>query len=565
MNNSVQNIIEMCNWGSSKLLIFSNNVFAPLIYYSHLSVIFVALFFGLFIFLNNKKNLLNRLLLFLTICLSIWMFSDLVLWASNSPKQIMFFWTLEIILEPLIYIIGLYFIYVFINQTDISLKTKIILFILYLPTLILAPTKFSINGFDLTNCDRAVIENVVPIYGYIIQIIIIIWIIFFSFEKYGKTKEYIKKNQILFTTTGLCLFLFSFSLGNIAEVLSGNWYIGQIGYIGIPIFIAFLSYQIVRFNTFNIKIIGTEVFVSSIWFLIATILFIRRIENVRIVVAITLALYTILAILLTRSVKREVKQREINEELAKKLEDQNERLESTNEKLEELDKMKSEFLSLATHQIRAPLTAIKGYSSMILEGDYGKLPKTAEKPVNVIYQSCENLINIVNDFLNISRIEQGRMVYEKSIFSLADVVKEVVDELKPNTDKAGLTLDLKWKNDFDTKINADIGKIKQVITNIIDNAIKYTKKGGIDISLRTENDFVLIDIKDTGIGIDPQEIYKLFNKFSRTKDANKTNVIGTGLGLYIAKKMVEAQGGDILVNSPGLNKGTTFSIKMPLV
>lgn len=238
-------------------------------------------------------------------------------------------------------------------------------------------------------------------------------------------------------------------------------------------------------------------------------------------------------------------------------------LKVANEKLRELDQMKSEFLSLATHQIRAPLTAIKGYSSMLLEGDFGVLPEKAKEAASIVLTSSQNLINIVGDFLDISRIEQGRMVYNKSIFEVTDLLLEVTNSIKPNIVNAGLTIDLDIGNNDSAKINADRDKIKQVVGNIIDNATKYTLKGGIVISIKLSEGKVLILIKDTGVGIDPAEISKLFNKFSRTKDANKTNVIGTGLGLYIAKKMVEAHNGDIKVASDGLGKGTTFTIELP--
>jgi signal transduction histidine kinase len=211
---------------------------------------------------------------------------------------------------------------------------------------------------------------------------------------------------------------------------------------------------------------------------------------------------------LIKSVKQEVEQREKIEKLAKNLEE-------ANEKLKELDQMKSEFLSLATHQIRSPLTAIKGYSSMLLEGDFGILPSKAVTAADTIMKSCQNLIDIVNDFLNISRIEQGRMVYEKTIFDMRDLVKEVVSELKPNIEAAKLNLETHIQETIKIEVNADRGKVKQVIGNIIDNSIKYTPKGSIKIEVKKVNEFSEIAISDTGVGIDPKEINKLFNKFHK--------------------------------------------------
>jgi len=555
MDQTILTAITNCEWSSVKFLIFSNNVFAPLIYYSHLGALIIVLFFGFFIYINNRKELLNKLLLYLTVFLGVWLFSDLVLWATDKPYQTMFFWSIEIIFEPLIYILALYFFYVFINKKDIATKIRVILYSLAMPTLILAPTILGLTGYDLTNCDRAATEGLLPKYGYAVEILIVLWIILVAFNRFYKTKDSSEKNQILLTASGICLFLFSFSLGNIAEVITENWYIGQIGYIGIPIFIAFLSYQIVKFKTFNIKVFGSQVLVTAIWFLIVTILFVRTLENVRIIVAATLALFSILGIFLIRSVKREVAQRE---HIQKLVED----LERANEKLKELDQMKSEFLSLATHQIRSPLTAIKGYSSMLLEGDFGVLPQKAADSVKTIMISCQNLIDIVADFLNISRIEQGRMTYEKSIFDMNELVAEAARELEPNVKKAGLSLDIKL-SETQIKVNADRMKIKQIIGNLIDNSIKYTPHGGINISVSGDEKKTFVEVSDTGIGIQGDEMNKLFNKFSRTTDAHKTNVSGTGLGLYIAKKMIEAHKGDILVRSEGKGKGSTFTIELP--
>lgn len=553
--NIVTETIKLCAWSEAKFLIFSENVFAPLIYYSHLGTLIIVAFFGLFIFINNKKGLTNKILFYLTCAISAWLFSDLVLWATDRPELSMFFWSLEIILEPLIYVFALRFFYVFIDKQE-NLKAKIISYTLLIPTFLLAPTSLALTGFNLTNCDRVAIEGILPKYGYFVEIIIVLWVVLLAFDRYRKNKEWSTRKQIIFTALGICLFLFSFSLGNIAEVITENWYIGQIGYIGIPVFLGILSYQIVRFKAFNIKIIGSEVLVTSIWFLIVSILFVRTVENARVVVSLTLMLFTILGIYLIRSVKREVEQREKIELLAKDLE-------FANSKLTDLDQMKSEFLSLASHQMRAPLTAMKGYTSMLIEGEFGTLPPKAEESVKVIMRSNQNLINIVNDFLNISRIEQGKMIYEKTVFKIKDLVKEVVEEHKLNIEKGKLSIKVEIPNNFESEVNADRDKIRQVIGNIIDNSVKYTINGGITVSLHSDSEKVMIKIKDTGIGIDPSEVGKLFNKFSRSKSANKTNVIGTGLGLYIAQKMAEDQGGKIKVFSEGEGKGSTFTIELP--
>lgn len=545
------NLPALCNFEGAKWLLFGSNV-APLVYYSHLPILTVAILLAFFVLFRNRKALPNKILFFTLAFFSLWVFLDSIFWASNRSDVIMFVWSVIILIEPLVYVNSFYLIYVLIEKRDLEFKYKVLLFLVYTPLIIFVPTKYTLSDFDLNSCLS--IEGPIALYyTYTIEIVTTLSILSYSLYKFIVDKK--RRLEIISLSAGIILFLSSFAWGNIIGSFTEDWQLAQYGLFGMPIFAGFLVYSIVRFKIFNIKLLGTQALVVTLWVALAAILFLRTIENVRIVISLTLILFLITGIFLVRSVKREVEQRE---KIQKLVDD----LQSANDKLKELDQLKSEFLSLATHQIRAPLTAIKGYSSMLLEGDFGVLPPKAANSVEIVMKSCQNLINIVNDFLDISRIEQGRMVYEKSIFDIGALVNEVANEIKPNVQSAGLELQVNIKS-AKQEVNADRNKIKQAISNLIDNSIKYTVKGSILIAVFTEGNKVKVAIKDTGVGIDPQEMGKLFAKFSRTKDANKTNVVGTGLGLYIAKKMVEAHQGDIKVDSDGLGKGTTFTVELP--
>jgi len=182
---------------------------------------------------------------------------------------------------------------------------------------------------------------------------------------------------------------------------------------------------------------------------------------------------------------------------------------------------------------------------------------------NKILQSTSDLVILVGDYLDVSRIEQGRMQYNFERFDLAEEVRTVINELIPTIEKAHLSMAFDIDKDANYTVDADKGKIKQVIGNIIDNSIKYTPHGGIHVWLtRKANSKILITISDTGVGIKSEVLPILFNKFSRAPDASKTNIIGTGLGLYIAKKMIEVHKGRIWVESAGDNKGSSFFIEL---
>lgn len=240
-------------------------------------------------------------------------------------------------------------------------------------------------------------------------------------------------------------------------------------------------------------------------------------------------------------------------------------LASANERLKELDKMKTEFVSIASHQLRSPLTAIRGYASMLLEGSFGKLPKKASEAIDRIQESSRYMALSVEDYLNVSRIEAGNMKYELSHFNLKEEVEKVAEEVSPTVEHKGLALEYKSECRGSCVVNADIGKTRQVIHNLIDNALKYTPGGKISILTHDDpgNKKVYVTIKDTGVGMSKETIASLFDKFVRAKNANKVNVTGTGLGLFVAKKMVEEMGGKIWAESEGEDHGSSFHIEFP--
>jgi signal transduction histidine kinase len=266
----------------------------------------------------------------------------------------------------------------------------------------------------------------------------------------------------------------------------------------------------------------------------------------------------IIGYLLIKSVYREVEQREKIQLLAADLE-------KANVRLTELDRQKSEFVSFATHQLRSPLTAMKGYASMILEGDMGVLPKEAKDGISRIFDSANTLTSIVDDYLNITRIELGSMKYAFETIDLKTLVEDTLAELKPNIEKSGLKFTFNAENNgTDYRTTADRDKLKQVIANLIDNSMKYTPSGSVAISLSFDHakDKLILKLKDTGIGIAPEILPHLFQKWSRADNANKTNIKGTGLGLFVAKQMIEAHHGTIRAESEGEGKGSTFVVEL---
>jgi len=309
--------------------------------------------------------------------------------------------------------------------------------------------------------------------------------------------------------------------------------------------------------------------VVALVILIGSQFFFIQTDTNRILTAITLALAGGFGIFLIRSIKAEAQRKE-------ELQLMSDKLAQSNDKLQKLDNAKSEFISIASHQLRTPLTAIKGFISLLNEGAYGNLDSKQSDVLKKVYISNERLIALVEDLLNISRIESGRMEFKFDSCQLTDLCSELVDTFTFKAKDANLYLDFKAPENALPEAFIDRAKVREVLSNLIDNAIKYTPKGGVSVRLErifaedskienvNERGSVKIIISDTGIGVPAEEIPYLFSKFSRGKDVSRLNVSGTGLGLYVGRSMIEANGGKIWLESEGAGKGSRFIIEVPV-
>ncbi len=437
-----------------------------------------------------------------------------------------------------------------------------LIFGLLLPTILFAPTSLVLTEYDLSNCWREALEGPLALYGYAIEILFTLWILLLGLRKVFVTKDMHERIKAGLITAGAVFFLLSFATGNIIGSLLVDWEIGQYGLFGIPVFVAMLSYLTVRYNTFNfsIKLISAQVIVVSLWLLTFSILFVRSIETTRIIVSVTLVLFAAMGYMLVRGVSNEVNQKKVAQKLATELA-------GANMRLERLDKMKSEFVSIASHQLRSPLTSVRGYISMIMEGSYGEVPPKVKEVLTHVADASRHMALSIEDYLNVSRIEAGNMKYEIVDYDLKKLAEEVYVEMLPVAEKKGIKLEFKPEVTDAAVVKLDIGKTRQIVQNLIDNALKYTKDTG-SIIVRVRKDATtkqaFVDVTDHGIGISPENLKSLFQKFERAKNANEINVTGTGLGLYIARTMARGMGGDISAASPGEGQGSTFTVSFPL-
>jgi signal transduction histidine kinase len=312
----------------------------------------------------------------------------------------------------------------------------------------------------------------------------------------------------------------------------------------LPIFCG-AAYAILRHRLFSIKVIAAETltFILLVASFIELYLASGTLERILSVLVTTLTL--IFGVLLVRSVIKEVKQREELQELYKKL--------------EELSRFKTELLSLASHQLRSPLSAIKGFAELLEEGAYGALETRSKEAIGKMKNSAQELLDLINMLLDMRKVDEGRMEYSLSRTNLTDMTKKIVDGIRPLALKKSIELNFEATGPIFANVDE---KISQVIHNLIDNAIKYTPAGYVRVALSEKEGTVQLSVVDTGLGISADMLPHIFEEFSRDNKVKK-KILGTGLGLYIAKKIAEAHGGTVWAESAGEGKGSHFNLKFP--
>ncbi len=244
---------------------------------------------------------------------------------------------------------------------------------------------------------------------------------------------------------------------------------------------------------------------------------------------------------------------------------QRQALKVANEKLGELMAMKTEFLQIASHQLRAPLTSLRGLVQMEASGYFNDLPEVKRDQLRQqMLVAVDRLQELVNDLLRALRLEGEKLPFTFAAVDVAAVIKEAVEALTPSYAKRQLSLVFHQPTRPLPLFHGDKEYLRQVFINLIDNAEKYTEAGGVTVTLHQENDYLVAEVIDTGIGITPAETKELFEKFSRGQRAQSLREDGTGLGLFIAKKIVESHQGTLSLVSKGENKGTIARVILPL-
>jgi signal transduction histidine kinase len=237
-------------------------------------------------------------------------------------------------------------------------------------------------------------------------------------------------------------------------------------------------------------------------------------------------------------------------------------LSEQNERLRELDRLKDEFISLVSHELRTPLTSIRGYLELLLDGGAGDLTDDQSRFLSVVDRNSKRLMHLVGDLLFLAQVEAGKLTLELEEIEIDDIVTESVEAAKPIADDKGIALRASLESI--PSMVGDRARLGQLLDNLVSNALKFTPSGGsVDVCVSLDGGEAVIEVVDTGIGIAPSDQAHLFDRFFRSSEATQRAIPGTGLGLTIAKTIVERHGGSIEVESAA-GEGTTMRIRLPL-
>ena len=253
--------------------------------------------------------------------------------------------------------------------------------------------------------------------------------------------------------------------------------------------------------------------------------------------------------------------RAMNQEMERRIVERTAELAAAMEKAQAADRIKSAFLATMSHELRTPLNSIIGFTGILLQGLAGPLNEEQQKQLSMVQNSARHLLGLINDVLDISKIEAGELRLSISSFELKPTIEKVAKMVAPLAKKKGLELKFDIADGVQS-VMTDQRRLEQVILNLLSNAVKFTEKGEVVVSCQREGDFYVLSVADTGIGIDPKGIDHIFMPFQQVDTGLTRKYEGTGLGLSISKKLIEKMGGTITVESQ-LGRGSTFIIRFP--
>lgn len=522
-------------------------------YYSHLLPIFVTLAVSFFVLNKSRYSFLSIIFSSFTLFFCLWLLGDVITWTSSDYNLVTAVWAPLDYINIIFFLLGAYFFAVFVREKDIPNWWKFVGVFAILPAWWITFSNQSISIFWQPVCE-AFNNDFLSSYKFIIEVIVIAFIMLYALFR-GRKTSVLKRWQIAVVTLALLLFFGFFSTTEYIASQTGIYEINLYSLFVLPVFLLMIIYSVTNFEIFKVRLIGSQLFSYLLVIMVGSQFFFLQESTARMLTLITFFLSLFFGVLLVRSGKREEEARKNVEKIAKKLE-------MANSKLKELDKQKDELLSIVSHQLATPVSSIKWYTEMLMDGDLGKVSKEQKEHLSSMIGVAGNLSDLVSMILDVSRIQLGRMHIEKQELDLSSFFKEILEIIKPKADEKKIKFNINIPSKF-PRANLDKRYTHMTIENLLSNAIKYTPSAGVvDLTIEIKENVLFCKVQDTGVGIPKEDQGQIFGKMFRATNV-RNSVEGNGFGLYVAKGAIEAQGGKIWFKSSE-GKGTTFFIELPL-
>lgn len=532
-----------------------NQIPVGLLLYSHIPTGLIAILFSGYVLFKTRS--LSSLTLFV-VCFAFaaWSLFDLGSWfAFLGASNMMFMWSLLDFIALIFFAFSYYFLYTFITGNDLPLWQKLLGLALVLPTAIATLLGINLIAYNATTCEALEYGQFITMYPYYAEAAILLACIALGIWQYRKHERFRSRQEILLSCIGVVLFLGFFFSSTLGVSLLVDYDIGQYAYnyeiyglFGMPVLLIYLGYLIVRYKAFDLRIFGAQGLVFALIAILASeYAFVTSISN-KILVSLTLVLTGMIGIVLIRSVRREIAQREHIEVLAKDLEVAN--------------KQQVALIHFITHQLKGFVAKSRNIFAMIQEGDYGPVPPTMKPMIDEGFNSATKGAQTIQEILNASNIKTGKVTYDMKPFDFKELIDGIIANLKPNAEAKNVALTIDEPAE-PVMLTGDRTQLENAIKNLVDNSIKYTPQGSIKAKLTSDGKTVRFMTEDTGVGITPEDMKHLFTEGGHGAESTKVNVDSTGFGLYIVKNIIEAHGGKVWAESEGAGKGSRFIIELP--
>jgi len=508
---------------------------------------------GVFVWRAQRKNLLNVCFALMSILIGIWVFLNYLFELHTSIFLLKSIFSLG----PFIIIISFVWVH-YIAEKVISKKFRNTILLLFLSALLALYWIFS-DGIikEIITPTNVIFTNLYYIYTlYLVGLFT--GLLVYLFIEYRKSSSE-KKHKFLYIFIGLFLFITAIILFSLVLPSLGYDRLSMLDGPSSIIFVGFTAYAILTKQSFDIRAALTQTATGIVILALLVLTILSESLNQGFINGTILIMVVCGGYLLNKSVLNDIKQKE-------QLRGANKQLENDKAELKELDRMKDEFLQMATHELNTPITVIQGKLSMAIDENMCHLDGEQKKFLTPILSDTMRLADLSKDILNVARIDQNRLTIEAAESDLDALISTIVSGFEIKSKERGNSIAYIKLNKEPIKLTLDQSKIREVVSNLIGNANKFTEKGKIAVTTKIKDDSVIVSIADTGVGIEEDDQKHLFEKFyqaGRFDPENPQEQQGSGLGLYISKHIVELHGGKIWLES-NKGRGSTFYFSLPL-